>query len=126
MTSLLGFWRVKRWERGIAASQNVQSARHAPQQQATDQPTSQFERLFGLHRISRGDLFRQGFGFGPRESEATADHTAQRAEEGEIVFDENDLIIPVDPNDLNRVQTIREALAHERRLQTDLRTAGLL
>lgn len=121
LTSLLGFWRVKRWERGILASQ-----REAQPSQPRDQPISQFDRLFNLHAISRGDLFRQGFGFGTRAeaAEAETDHALARVEEGEL--HESDLIIEIDPNDPNRVRVLTEALMNERRLQDDLRAAGLL
>lgn len=39
---------------------------------------------------------------------------------------ESDLMIPVDANDPDRARIIRDALANERRLQEDLRAAGLL
>lgn len=129
LTSLLGFWRVKRWERGILVSQ--QNAQSATQTQQHDQPISQFDRLFGLHSISRGDLFRQGFGFGTHDATvaAEADHAAVRAEQGEISvedIDERELMIQFSPDDPNRARLIREALMNERRLQNDLRAAGLL
>lgn len=131
LTSLLGFWRVKRWERGILASQqdhsnptvNPQASPHG----------AFFSRIFSLHGTSRIDMFRQGFGFGSRRNHDTEDpQTARltRAEEGNVREGdqealETDLMMPVDP-DPQRNRLIAEALANDRRLQADLRSAGLL
>lgn len=134
LTSLLGFWRVKRWERGILASQQDHS--NAP----TNAPSSRgaflsrLEHAFSLRGTSRVDLFRQGFGFGPRRnpnSEERQSGLLARAEEGDVregdrEARETDLMIPVDAHDPERSRQIAEALANERRLQADLRNAGLL
>jgi len=118
LTSLLGYWRVKRWERGILASHRE----NAQPTQQQDRPASQFDRLFGL----RADMLRQGFGFGPR-AESEADRTVTRAEEGHSTeVTENDLIIHISPDDPNRERLIREAVMNEQRLQNELRAAGLL
>jgi len=122
LTSLLGFWRVKRWERGILASQQSNSS--SSQQGSTG--LSQFERSFGLRGMTRGDFFRQGFGFGSRNNH-TEDVEAQRGNTNDIEDpDEHDLMIPIPPDDPNRAHALAEALANERRLQQDLRAAGLL
>ncbi|KAJ7590845.1 hypothetical protein C8J56DRAFT_934022 [Mycena floridula] len=125
LTSLLGFWRVKRWERGILASQ--QQPQTTSQATQTDRPISQFDRLFGVHSIPRSEFFRQGFGFGTQDSTAATeaeDRTAIRAEQGEI--EERELMLQFNPDDPNRATLVREALMNERRLQNDLRAAGLL
>ncbi|KAK0242632.1 hypothetical protein EDD85DRAFT_296669 [Armillaria nabsnona] len=122
LTSLLGFWRVKRWERGILATQQHNNT-NASSDQDTQRGMSQFERAFGLHRLaSGGDMLRQGFGFGRGQEEAAAQTQTEevRAEEELAVL----LDIPAD--DPNRAQRIHEALESERRLQNDLRAAGLL
>ena len=96
--------------------------------------TSQLEHVFGLRDTSRLDLFRQGFGLGSSRNGNTDEGQTQRlarAEEGESRGDEHDaletdLMIPIDPNDPQRSRLIAEALARDRRLQADLRSAGLL
>jgi len=130
LTSILGFWRVKRWERGVFTSQQ-NNPNSAPGQQARDPAfVSQFERTFGLRGISRTDLFRQGFGFGRRSQENQESDEAVLAEEGQadVIFepDERDLMIPIDPSNPDRERLIEEALRNERRLHNDLRAAGLL
>jgi hypothetical protein len=132
---MLGFWRVKRWERGILASQTDNSAATpAAPSEGGFSVLSRFENTFGLRGSSRSDLFRQGFGFGRRErtSEDEAEaRLAVRVEEGnvhdpEMDALETDAMLRVDPNDPNRSRLIAEVFANERRLQTDLRNAGLL
>ena len=134
LTSLLGFWRVKRWERGILASQQDHSNVPANTQLSRGAFLSRLEHTFSLRGTSRADLFRRGFGFGPRRnpnSEEQQSVLLARAEEGDVREGdrealETDLMIPVDPNDPQRSRQIAEALANERRLQADLRSAGLL
>ncbi|KAJ3927954.1 MAG: hypothetical protein NXY57DRAFT_1023381 [Lentinula lateritia] len=119
LTSILGFWRVKRWERNIVASQQP-----AP----TDGPRasrSPFEGIFGLHSLPSRDFFRQGFGMNTRQEdiEAQAETDAHQDE-----IDEEELIqhLNISPDDPNRARLVAEALINERRLQNDLRAAGLL
>ncbi|KAJ7180231.1 hypothetical protein C8R43DRAFT_972277 [Mycena crocata] len=116
LTSVLGFWRVKRWERGVLASQR-DNAGGSPVQSGGPF-MSQFERGFGLRGMTRSDLFRQGFGFGPREDEH------QRAE-ASVDAPETELMIPADANP-ERARQLQEAIRNERRLHEELRAAGLL
>ena len=120
LTSLLGFWRVKRWERGILASQreNPTSAEAAPADGAF---VSQFERTFGLRGLSRGDFFRQGLGLGSRGSATHADEEAHGGGEAGQGESETDAMMTPD-----RAQRIARALENERRLQASLREAGLI
>lgn len=134
LTSLLGFWRVKRWERGILASQQDQTSPPANTQSSRGAFLSRLEHTFSLRGTSRVDLFRQGFGFGSRRNHNSEDQQSAllaRAEEGDVREGdrealETDLMIPVDPNDPQRSRLMAEALANDRRLQADLRNAGLL
>jgi hypothetical protein len=115
LTSLLGFWRVKRWERNILASQQ--------QNVATDSSTRfNVQRVFGLNGLSTGYFLRQGFGLPTRQGDVEAQAEANTNEE----VDENDLMLNVSHDDPNRVRVIAEVLANETRLQHDLRAAGLL
>ncbi|KAJ3517985.1 hypothetical protein NLJ89_g152 [Agrocybe chaxingu] len=127
LTSLLGFWRVKRWERGILASQR-DSSTPTPAPRPNPNIFSQIESTFGLHgspaRIS-SDKVRVG----PRHN---ADDEVLRAhalaERGESRQDAAEIepMIPGDPNDPERARLIAAVIANEQRLQRDLREAGLL
>ncbi|KAK7060508.1 hypothetical protein VNI00_001273 [Paramarasmius palmivorus] len=121
LTSLLGFWRVKRWERNILASQNNNNTAN----QTSGTAFSQFERTFGFSNIPRADFFRQGFGFGARRS-IDSDDVEARAGTTEIDPRDIERLLNLSPNDPNRERLVAEAIANERRLQEDLRAAGLL
>ncbi|KAJ7129537.1 hypothetical protein C8R44DRAFT_830012 [Mycena epipterygia] len=117
LTSVLGFWRVKRWERGVLASQRENPG--GPPPQLNSPFMTQFERGFGLRGMTRSDLFRQGFGFG--SPPADADEQAEPAADAT----ESEFIIPADA-DPERVRQMQEAIRNERRLHEELRAAGLL
>ncbi|KAG7449091.1 uncharacterized protein BT62DRAFT_887639 [Guyanagaster necrorhizus] len=127
LTSLLGFWRVKRWERGILATQQHTNTNTNINQDPQQRAMSQFERAFGLHRLTSGggDILRQGFGFGRSHEEETDSGGQSQAEEGRAE-EELAALLDIPADDPNRAQRIREALESERRLQDDLRAAGLL
>ncbi|KAG7096802.1 hypothetical protein E1B28_004211 [Marasmius oreades] len=118
LTSLLGFWRVKRWERNILASQ-------ASNEDQTNRSTSQFERVFGFGALSRGDFFRQGFGFGT-STRRNQEEDIQARPETHAEAHEIALALNIRSDDPDRERLIAQALANERRLQDDLRAAGLL
>ncbi|KAF5390645.1 hypothetical protein D9757_002670 [Collybiopsis confluens] len=117
LTSLLGFWRVKRWERNIVASQQQNAS-----SDASGGARSNIEQVLGLHGVSTRDFFRQGFGMRTRQEDVEAQAEANTNEE----VNENDLMLNISHDDPNRARLIAEALANERRLQNDLRAAGLL
>ncbi|KAJ7929908.1 hypothetical protein B0H13DRAFT_1962448 [Mycena leptocephala] len=115
LTSVLGFWRVKRWERGVLASQRENPGAQPPPPSSGPFMT-QFERSFSLRGMTRSDLFRQGLGFGARQddtAEASADPT------------ETEFMIPADA-DPERARQMQEAIQNERRLHAELRAAGLI
>jgi len=119
LTSVLGFWRVKRWERGVLASQR-ENPGTPPPMQSSSPFMSQFERGFGLRGMSRSSLLRQGFGFGPREEEA-------ERPEASVDATETDFVIPADVlADPERARQLQEVIQNERRLHSELRAAGLL
>ncbi|KAF9055509.1 hypothetical protein BDZ89DRAFT_975973 [Hymenopellis radicata] len=128
LTSLLGFWRVKRWERSIMATQQTTPAT-TTEGQGSQPVMTQFERAFGLHRLSSGDFFRQGFVFGGRRDDDDDDDDEARAlaaaEEGHSE-EEIAQLLAIAPDDPDRARIITAALDNERRLQQDLRAAGLL
>lgn len=134
LTSFLGFWRVKRWERGILNSQLENP--HAGDRPSGDLPiVSQLERLIGSHTMAPGQFFRSGFGFrgsgGAEEVQRT--EAMRSAEEGRQTDHqqddqdarETDFMLP--PNlDPMRDQEAIQGLLTEQRLQRDLRSAGFL
>ncbi|KAG5221558.1 Metal homeostatis protein [Salix suchowensis] len=150
LTSLLGFLRVKRWERGILNSQQNTSTTPAEPTIFRFPLFPQVERNFGFSGFERMDLLRRGLGLGSRqqpndideESEVLAANQTRRTEDGSNDTPRNprhgedggrdddgddatelDMMIPLDSN---RVITVREAMERDRRLQADLREAGLI
>lgn len=126
LTSLLGYWRVKRWERSI-----LSNATPAPAPTADSAaPSSSIFRAFGFHNSS---LLRQGLiypGSATRtttlfdgDEEAEADQGTELLPGGEL---RGEYIIPVDETDPERTARFARAFADEARLQRDLRAAGLL
>ncbi|KDQ64649.1 hypothetical protein JAAARDRAFT_167142 [Jaapia argillacea MUCL 33604] len=122
LTSLLGFWRVKRWERNILSSQqNTSATAGIPQPYV-----SQIERMFGLQ--APGSLFRNGLGLSSTskvdDDLLAARERARLMSSGgtERVFE----AAGVDPNDPDAVTRVAEAYAQEARLHQELRDAGLL
>ena len=89
MTSLLGYWRIKRWETSIRASQ-ARPAPQAPQPSAEEQRVlfaqlhGNLERNLGWHFVvSQGLGFRRGMGMFVSHG---------RSSEDEIPLDVDDLI----------------------------------
>lgn len=129
LTSLLGFWRVKRWERGVLVAQRNSSA----PSQRNPSFISQLESSFSLRGISRLDLLRQGFGFRRRSHQADeeivrSDEELLRAEEGDPQRTprEIDPMISVDSSDPQRGRITSQALETERRLRRHLHEAGFI
>ncbi|KAI1786500.1 hypothetical protein LXA43DRAFT_52765 [Ganoderma leucocontextum] len=121
LTSILGFWRVKRWERGILSSQDEVPAPSTPEEHARSAAIiHSIERVFGLQGLADGSLLRQGLGF-----PGAMHHEMEEAEE-EAAPPRNAYILPIDPADPERNERIARAYADEARLHQDLRSAGLL
>jgi len=123
LTSSLGFWRVKRWERSILASHASSSSRsHArTQSEIADEeeitPTSFFERI-GLFRSPNR----------PQPSEldgGTASEPAPVSTEDGRGSGQHQSRTPW-YSDPERARRAREAFGREQRLCEDLRAAGLL
>ncbi|KAG6821592.1 hypothetical protein H0H93_000101 [Arthromyces matolae] len=129
LTSLLGFWRVKRWERGILASQR-ETTPPASETRSTFPLFTRLENNFSLHGSSRLDFLRQGFGFGPRNNaDDEATNAAIRAEAGanDEHAHETDAMIPAESEfNQSRSRLYRQAFERDQRLQADLRNAGFL
>lgn len=118
LTSAFGFWRAKRWERGILSSTTPNASPPAPAGDEDTNRQSLFER-FGMFRVpSRTETS------GADEQERVPAHAGEGvfARELEIELERQSLV----PSDPDRSQRIREALERERRLCEHLRAAGLL
>ncbi|KAI0335516.1 hypothetical protein GY45DRAFT_1316861 [Cubamyces sp. BRFM 1775] len=123
LTSVLGFWRVKRWERGILSAQGETAAPATPEEHARSAAIiHSIERAFGLQGLADGSLLRAGLGF------PGAEHREQRqsVDEDEDAPARNSYVLPLDPADPERNERIARAYADEARLHHDLRNAGLL
>ncbi|KAI0693577.1 hypothetical protein BC835DRAFT_1275755 [Cytidiella melzeri] len=145
LTSLLSFWRVKRWERGILASSPSSSL---PAPASSSSAPSSRSTLFG-----RINLLRTGLGFpvsdfpgagasSSRPSGGDGPPRTSRSIFDDAVFnvnvrDDGDLeevssdprgtyVIPIDESNPERTHRLARAYADEARLQRDLRAAGLL
>jgi len=117
LTSAFGFWRAKRWERGILSSTTSTASPPAPA--GDEEPNRQwiFERL-GMFRVPS----RTGTS-GADEQERVPAHAVEGGFfEGEMEAEMQSLV----SSDPDRSRRIREALERERRLCEDLRAAGLL
>jgi len=109
LTSILSFWRVKRWERSILNSSARDSgASQAPVQEAA--LLARFEQTFGLRGLSDGTFFRQGLGF------------ARNGHDSEPPRSEQELTVLHSDPDVR----LAAAYAQEARLHDDLRSAGFL
>jgi hypothetical protein len=118
LTSLLGFWRVKRWERGVLVAQRDSSTPI----QSNSGFVSQLESSFSLRGWSRIELLREGFGFSRRNHQ----------EDDEVLAEEGDSqrtpreIDPMISSDSSDPQRSAQVLETERQLRRHLREAGFI
>ncbi|KAI0747441.1 hypothetical protein BC629DRAFT_1739861 [Irpex lacteus] len=147
LTSLLSFWRVKRWERGILST-SPSSSLPAP---ASSSPNTPPSRLTLFNRVN---ILRTGLGFpvsdypgassassATRGTESTDSSrrplfgddlfAVEEREDGELEEvagrdPRGAYVIPIDETNPERTHRLARAYADEVRLQRDLRAAGLL
>ncbi|KAF8138447.1 hypothetical protein EV363DRAFT_1252103 [Boletus edulis] len=125
LTSSLGFWRVKRWERSILASHASSSSslrsHTRTQSEVADEEESGRQSLFermGLFRSpDRHQSSETDGGVGPGSDSPSAQDS------GGSGYQQNGTPWYSDPE---RARRAREALTREQRLCEDLRAAGLL
>ncbi|EJD01420.1 uncharacterized protein FOMMEDRAFT_111219 [Fomitiporia mediterranea MF3/22] len=145
LNSLLGFWRIKRWERSILASHEEHPDRPPqiptnPNHNRQSSFARHFERTLGLRlpnlNMALG-LNNPGRVAGDQqllyEYDENFNRTGHDLERGSVDDEHEDRLtieeeianaIPADHPERERL--IAEAIANERRLQQDLRAAGLL
>ncbi|KAI0251253.1 hypothetical protein BJV78DRAFT_1275363 [Lactifluus subvellereus] len=142
LTSLLSFWRVKRWERNILASQRetTVAARDAAGQ--SHPFSSRLNRFAGVPIYDVGTLLRTGLGLSRRarddveDSELDAD--VDVTEDGGAVpltpitpstaeeTSRRELIIAMWAHDPERQRQIIQAFRDDDQLMADMRAAGML
>lgn len=121
LTSLLSFWRVKRWERGILTPQRPAVPRTAEESARDQALLSNLEDVFGFPVLSRGDL-RTGLGFGSRTRDSEREYVVHEADAaGRTGESEREPMLPVEESEAQR-----EARARDRRLREALEASGLL
>jgi len=125
LTSILGFWRVKRWEREISSSRRASSSTATHRSPINQNLASHSESSFGLRGISRVELLRQGLGFGGQRASGE-DPSTREVSRVEEVETERDPMLIVASTDPERSRAIAAALENEARLRRDLRDAGFL
>ncbi|KAF5333384.1 hypothetical protein D9611_002389 [Ephemerocybe angulata] len=113
LTSVLGYYRVKRWERSILATQ-----RESPNSAAPTAATGA-EDTFAIRGMSRIDFLRSGFGLSTRYNEED-EREAQLLARAEAADRE-----PLDPNAPDYQERLQERI-RDRRFVEGLRSAGLL
>ncbi|EIM88412.1 uncharacterized protein STEHIDRAFT_120588 [Stereum hirsutum FP-91666 SS1] len=100
LTSVLGFWRVKRWESNIIASQreNAGPGTAADAQQQSQAIASSLQRVFGLpRRQDISEMLRTGLGFSSRRRDGGEDSSSSSNARGGF-----DLGIEIDEEDARR------------------------
>ncbi|CAL1700548.1 unnamed protein product [Somion occarium] len=143
LTSILGFWRVKRWERSILSTQQSDSSSSSSPSSSdaihVNPLAMRLEQTFGLRGLASGAMLRQGLGIGggyPGAS-ATAGNNSQTLfdasfETGEEADDHppelrGEYVIPIEnTDDPEAAERLVRAYQDEARLTNDLRAAGLL
>lgn len=129
LTSLLSFWRVKRWERGVLSSQPPSTLPAPAASTSAASPGSLFQRL---------SMLRAGLGL-PQRQAPQADLAGEYPgalshfgmpmpdeEEDAPVRERSEYIIPLNPDNPEENDRLARAYAEEARLQRALRAAGLL
>lgn len=136
LTSLLGYWRVKRWERSILSSTPDSSAAPASAPPSTSRftPLSSVFSMPGLATTRGGSIFRHGLGLDRSQPQEEVYFHVLDAEGGpprESADDEartrpGHTQFVIDEQDPERADRATRALVAEQRLNLDLRAAGLL
>lgn len=140
ITSLLSFWRVKRWERNILASQRetTVSARDTAANQSGPLST-QLHRMVGSPIRDVGSLLRTGLGFSRRPHEdPDSERHGDVTEGGRAVpltpmtpstateTSRRELILEMYAHDPDRQRQIIQAFRDDDQLISDMRAAGML
>lgn len=123
LTSLLGFWRVKRWERGILTPQRPAAPRTAEESTRDQVLIANIEDIFGFATLSRGDL-RAGLGFGSRTRDSEREYVVHETDAaGRTGESEREPMIPIEESESGAERELRE---NDRRIRDALEASGLL
>ncbi|KAI0307307.1 hypothetical protein B0F90DRAFT_1807943 [Multifurca ochricompacta] len=140
LTSLLSFWRVKRWERNILASQRDPTTATRDAAGPSHSFSMHLHRFVSVPMRDMSSLLRSGLSFSrrPREDAESSEHDEDVAEEGGAVpltpitpslADETsrrEMIIAMYAHDPDRQRQIIQAFRDDDQLMSDMRAAGML
>jgi len=126
LTSVLGFWRVKRYEASIISSQALPTTAAAVPSTPTTAPSSSFLRNFNIQALSGSSLFRHGMALSSDwgDSPGARARARERAQDSEEGDGDNDEESPMLGSTMTAAQL--QLIRDERRLQRDLAAAGLI
>ncbi|KAI0068770.1 hypothetical protein BV25DRAFT_1791869 [Artomyces pyxidatus] len=116
LTSILGFWRVKRWERNILASHQSAPSAPAPERRARGG--------FGMLGIPMRDMsgmLRAGLGFSRRRGDEEGGDLSELDQ-----VDQRELLLAMYAHDPARQRQLRQAFRDDDRLMETMREAGML
>jgi len=122
LTSLLDFWRVKRWERDILASQREPNTPAHSSEACNLALFPRIEQVFGLRGVPGTSSTSD------RNRTYEEDEAMVRAENGQgsiVGATTQHPPLPLDPTDAKRNCQLLRAIEHEHRLRTKLRNVGL-
>lgn len=123
ITSSVGFWRVKRWERSILASHTSSRGHTRTQSEIADEEESRRQSFF--ERMGLSHLLNRHQSSEPDEAVGAVPNSAllPAEEGGDSGHQQSGMAWYSDPE---RARRARETFAREQRLCEDLRAAGLL
>jgi hypothetical protein len=137
LTSLLNFWRVKRWERNILASQRETTVSGRDAAGQSPFLSVHLNRFVSVPMRDMGSLLRTGLGFS-RRSRGDAEggeFDADRAEGDRTVpltptpgeeTSRRELLIAMYAHDSDRQRQVIQAFRDDDQLLADMRSAGML
>lgn len=154
MTSVLGFWRVKRWESNIIASQreNAGPGNATDAQQQSQAIASSLQRVFGLpRRQDISEMLRTGLGFSSRRRDGEGrnsrgldlgiemeegdarhghdhgdDEDVDEARERETLERERQEMLQMYAHDPERQRQLIQSFREDDQLLANMRAAGML
>lgn len=140
LTSLLNFWRVKRWERNILASQRETTVSGRDAAGQSQVLSMHLQRFVSVPMRDMGSLLRTGLGFSRRgrgDAEG-GEFDADRAETDRTVSmipltptageetSRREVLIAMYAHDPDRQRQIIQAFRDDDQLMADMRAAGML
>jgi hypothetical protein len=139
LTSLLGFWRVNRWERNILASQRETTVSGRDAAGQSHALSMHLNRFVGMPVRDVSSLLRTGLGFSRRSrgDAEGADHDMDMEGSRSVPMtplrpvpveesSRREMIIAMYSHDTERQRQIIQAFRDDDQLMSDMRAAGML